>query len=186
MKKVLIIAVILVISIMLSVLIVSKVTTMYSGDMWIYRDIEELSSRATDIVRVEVLGSRVRWISTALPPSRRDREDHVVHRLRVIEVFKGGAEPGAVMEVMQPGPITRRLTGLDAYNFARGEDLILFMRSFDDGLPAVLLTLHQAVYRVVTSDDSSIEVENYCEFNDLILTMEDLQRIADEYFGRNP
>jgi len=162
---------------------------MGGGDIWIYRNIEELSSQATDIVRVEVLGSRVRRISTALPPSSfREREIVTIHRLRVIEVFKGSEESGSVMEVMQPGRINRRQTeNYGLYDFATGEDLILFMYSFDyDRLPAVLLTLHQAVYRVVSSDDGSVEIENYSEFNNFTLTMQDLERIADEYFGRYP
>jgi len=159
-----------------------------SGDVVIYKDIDDLTSSASDIVRVEVLGSRVRRINTTLPPStQRNREIVTIHRLRIMEVFKGSEEPGAIMEVMQLGRISRRQhANYGLIDFETGEDLILFMESFNDGLPAVLLTTHQAVYRVATSDDGYIEIEGYFDFSPFTLTMEDLERIADEYFGRNP
>jgi len=164
-----------------------RVVIYYNGDVVIHRDIEELASSATDIVWVEVLGSRVRRISTTLPPSRRNREIHTVHRLRVIEVFKGSEEVGATIEVMQLGRTARHNpVNYSLMDFNTGEELILFMTSFNDGLPAVLLTEHQAVYRVVISVDDSVEVENYSKWNNLMLTMEDLERIADGYFGSYP
>jgi len=164
------------------------------GDVWEFLDVAELASVSTDIVRVEVLDSREEWIITLLPPFPPDinlsdeYELCTVHRLRVIEVFKGSEESGAIMEVMQLGGLSNRRSFMsDSFvDFAIGDDLILFMESFGYERPAVLLTPHQSVYRVITSVDGSLNIENFCESNDFILTMEELKRIADEYFGRYP
>jgi len=163
-----------------------------SGDYLIYRDIDELVSDATDIIRVEILDSRVEMILTLLPPFlpgidlSDEYEICTVHRIRVIDVFKGSQEPGAIMEVMQLGGSLGRYTLVnDSFiDFAIGDELILFMYTFDDELPDVLLTPHQAVYRVVSSADGSIEIENFCQFNLLTLTISDLEHIADVYFDR--
>ena len=132
-----------------------------SADYIAHLNVDELAHRATDIVRVEVLDSRVEMINTMLPPFDEGEdisagyEIHTVNRLRVLEVFKGNAEPETVMEVMQLGGQLNNeyLINNSLIQFSYGDDLILFMRTFDvEGLPSILLTPNEAVYRTIPTN----------------------------------
>ena len=84
--------------------------TFTSADYVAHLDVDELTLRATHIIRGEVLDSRVQMINTMLPPFDPDEdvnsgyEIHTVNRIRVVEVFQGRTEPGSVIEVMQLVP----------------------------------------------------------------------------------
>jgi len=77
-------------------------TTHLSGSSRAYEYIDELASRATYIVRVEVLDERVEQIDYAIPPSS-SYGIFTVNRLRVLDVFKGDTEIGNIMQVRQFG-----------------------------------------------------------------------------------
>jgi len=148
---------------------------MYATEYVSYDSIDELASSATDVLRVEILGSRVELVNTMLPPFDPDEdisagyEIHTIHEIRILEVFKGDAEVGGIMEVMQLGGTLdgTRLVNMDFIEFVYGDDLIVFLRTYDVvGLPSVLLTPDESVYRTmqlfpsptlradITSDDA--------------------------------
>ena len=180
------------------------------GQYAFYPDVDSLARRATDIIRVEVLDSRVELVNILLPPFDPDEDIsvwydiHTVYRLRVIEVFKGNMEPGMVTEVMQTGGLLDNihLINYDFLEFIYGDDLVLFIYTFDDGYPDVLLNPHQSVYltkflhMTIASDigetESIIElyradllladdvIESFSHYNNITLTVGDLMRIYEE------
>ena len=186
-----------------------------SGDYEIYENIDHMTARATDIVRGVILDERVEEINTLLPPrggpnewylSRRGDfySIHTINRIRIVEVFKGDAQVGDIMEIAQLGG---RL-GLTVQNvshrlqFAVDDDVILFMRTFhaSHGVygPATLLAGGQGVFRatgesvfsegiIATYDNNSlmayVAMESFCpdaHCNNLVLTIGDLILIRYE------
>ena len=194
-----------------------------AGDYVIHRSVCELTNRATDIIRGEVLSERVERRSTLLPPRPEsenwylayqwyleNRHEHyeiqTIHQLRVIDVFKGDAQVGDIIEVAQLGGRIglSRLTNDTKLHFAVGDDLILFMTTFyaSHGVqrPGTLLTPFQSVYRAAPSDQRvanelsasiveafndnpqliSIVFEPFSPYTDLTLTVGDLIQIRYE------
>jgi hypothetical protein len=155
----------------------SEVITEYfeGGDAWIRTSIEELSAFATEVIKAEVLDSRVERINTLLSDFDFDDEIaeqfimlHTVHRLRVLEVFDGGLEVGDIVEVMQKGGrlgnhelIYNRQLPLES-----GDSLIFFLRSFEaqgfGHLPMALEAGSQAVYRIAPQNETN-ELEESIE-----------------------
>jgi len=142
-----------------------------SGDFAVYQNVDEMTSGATDIVRAIILDERVEELNILLPPpggpndwylSR--REDfyriHTIHRIEILEVFRGDAQTGDIMEIAQMGG----RIGLSSYrnqnrlDFITGDDVILFMRTFreshGDYGPAVLLAGGQGVFHATSSTSS--------------------------------
>ncbi|MCL2368770.1 MAG: hypothetical protein FWC72_07215 [Oscillospiraceae bacterium] len=95
-------------------------------------------------------------------------EVNIVNRLRVIEVFHGETQPGDLIEVSQ----SRFGERYNWHQFRRGDDLVLFLRTFDD-FPAVLLTPYYSVYRWPS-------LESAHPWNPITLTIEELNRISEE------
>jgi len=153
------------------------------GDWAPLSNIDSLAFNATDIFRAEVLDSRTERVLTWLyAPGETLCEErverftiiHTIHRLRVLEVFKGDAVIGEIVEVMQPGGrlgddelIYNRLQ-----HFSHGDELIFFTRNFiADGfghLPMSLVSPGQSTYRIVPSN-----VRGMNEFADGIVTAYD-------------
>jgi len=138
------------------------------GDAWIRTSIEELSTYSTNVIRAEVIDSRVERINTLLSDFDLDDEIaeqfimlHTVHRLKVIEVFEGDLKAGNIVEVMQKGGrlgnhelIYNRQLQLNS-----GDDLIFFLRNFEaqgyGHLPMALEAGSQAVYKITFFNETN-------------------------------
>ena len=101
--------------------------TRFHGDLWIFQDIDEASRFSTDIVRAEVLDSRVEVLdmSSGEPIPGVDMSIfhhlHVIYRLNVLEVFKGNSVKGSVLEVAHNLQLY-----LPELTINPGDDLIFF------------------------------------------------------------
>ena len=176
------------------------ITVFARGDFFIYPSIGSMASFAEDIVRVEVLSEREEWINIWMPPQNELQDTgegfqemyyiHTVHQLKVLEVFRGYAEAGDIIEVMQLGGHIDniQLINHDKVSFGIGDDLVLFLRNHGiENVPLTLLNPIQSAYRFTPSNaDARIrnfndELERTHEQNNLILTLDDLQRISEGY-----
>ena len=170
----------------------AEVIVQVSADYPYYTSIDSLSARASDIVRVEVLDERVELINTLIPSAdeledvgdtREAYDVFTVHRIRVLEVFKGNAEIGDILELKQIGGQWENITLIcdDKIPFAIGNDLVLFLETYDiEGMPASLLNPFQSAYRFPPSGERIVAMnaneilESLYPGNRLTLTLEDL------------
>jgi len=168
-------------------------TTHVSGDSMEYMYIDELASRATYILLVEILDERVEWIDHGVPPSSR-YEIFTVNRLSVLDVFKGETEIGNIMEVRQRGGQlgNEKVINSNQIVLPIGDDLVLFLFCMGiDNRPAHLLNPTQSVYRFVASnaDDrirsTNHELESLTDRNNLTLTFDDLTQFSETYMYYN-
>jgi len=124
-----------------------------------YSSVEELASRSTDVIRVEVLDERVELVNTILPQNDYQEIEVVpevayeictIHRLRVLEVFQGSSSVGDIVEVMQPGGQLENTMVFvnDKLHLTVGEDVIIFLVNHDTGIPMVRANPSQSAYRV--------------------------------------
>jgi len=186
-----------------------------SGDTPVFDTVERLAIRATDIIRAEVIDSRTEWIFTILLHNPNEVMDdelishytriHTIHRLKVVEVFRGDAEIGDILEVMQPGG---RLGNSELINnrrqhFEYGDELVFFARNFREfefgHLPMSLVSQLQGAYRIAPSSDeaeafaegiisafnanpnlASFTLEGTNEWNNVVVTVGDLMQIRYE------
>jgi len=165
------------------------ITTHVSGDFMEYMYIDELASRATYIVRVEVLDERVERIDIGIPPTSR-YEINTVNRLEVLHVFKGDMEIGKIMEVRQFGGQLGNEKFICSHRTTLpiGDDLVLFLACLGiDNRPARLVNPVQSIYRFASLNaDESIrsfndELEVLNDRNNLTLTFDDLSRFSETY-----
>jgi len=165
-----------------------------SGDFPHYTNIEHLASNASEVVRVEVLSERVEAINIWLPPQNEFEDTgevlreayfiYTIHQLRILEVFKGDVNVGDILEVKQIGGQLDGLTVIndDKISFGAGDDLVLFLQSFDD-VPASLLNPDQSAYRFTISNEDARNrniddaLESLSMQNNLTLTLNDLASI---------
>jgi len=146
-----------------------------------FNNIEELVSRwYPDVVRVEVLGRGEQWFDP-WPNAPHMARYYPVDRLLVLEVFRGRSTPGEIIELRHSdGPRPRR-----------GEDLVLFFRTFEDNRPA-LLFYPEGLYRFPNSSentwtlDPEVRLRSVSRRNHLTLTIGDLREIAERNFGDGP
>ena len=177
-------------------------TVVTGGAHVLYDNINDMSTRATDIIRGEILSERVEWINTVLPPQN-EQEDigvlpepyyliHTVYSIEVLEVFQGNMIVGDVIEVKQIGGQIERVNLIDdsMLAFESGDDLVLFLVSFDfvENMPSTLLSASQGVYhfsseRTEGADDPDSELESLNPDNTLTLTLGDLLDLQYENFG---
>ena len=167
------------------------------ADYPIYTDLNDLASRAEDIVKVEVLDERVGLINVLLPSPydteiQEMYEIHTIHRLRVLEVFKGDTEIGEIIEVRQSGGQYGNINLIHPYRIplVSGDEVIVFLANpglrFGIQKPSLLLNPFQSVYRLAPlNEDSRLrseseELESVADtrFN-LTLTLDDLARITE-------
>ena len=133
------------------------------SDLWIFDSISELNFRTTDIVRAEVLNSRVEPINILLrTPSPDENIErfyiiHTVYQLRVLEVFKGDSAVGDVLEAMQRGGLygSRRLVYSYQLSMNSGDEFIFFLRSYEEHgfghLPRSIVGSYQGVFHTLSS-----------------------------------
>ena len=149
-----------------------------------YDSIPHLASAATDIVRARILDERVERLNTWLeaPPPGVDPYDiYTVYRIKVLEVYQGGAAAGDVLELRQQGGKigNEMVTDDDYVSIGAGDDLVLFLReSYKANLPFVYLNSQQSIYRVKNGTLKSVNPGN-----DLTLSFETLRQIADNNTG---
>ena len=175
------------------------ITTHISGDRMVYPNIDMLAEWSSDIVRGKILEERIEIISILTPTpenyllfNEEDRQRfyliHTVHQLEVLEVFKGDAEPGDIMEVRQMGGRigNEELINPDIVPISVDDDLILFMYDNGSGRPLVLMTPTQGVFHFTPLAESarmrnantSLESVLESQFN-LPFTLNDLARITE-------
>ncbi|MCL2400995.1 MAG: hypothetical protein FWC91_14795, partial [Defluviitaleaceae bacterium] len=162
-----------------------------SADYPVYSSLEDLTLCALDIVRVEVLDERVGLVNILLPTpgipeTQTSYEVYTIHRLRVLEVFKGDTEPGDIIEIRQAGGQYGNVHVVHPYriHFAEGDDVVLFLANpglrFDIHKPSLLVNPFQAAYFSNSSSedtrmrnfDSELESVADTRFN-LTLTLND-------------
>ena len=187
-----------------------------SADYQSYPSVEQLIASAVDeLIMARVIDERVEWLDYSMPNSEEFEAEHgimdefvprytphIVHRVEVLEVFKGELVPGDIIEIAQIGGQTERvkLINHNLMEFEVGETLIFLLSDPADErresvLPYFFTNPWQTVYRVtqgiVTMDADgneridNAEVESFDFHPDLTLTltMGDLQRIQQENFG---
>jgi len=166
-----------------------------------YNSIEELIERTSRyIVKVEVLDERTELINISLEPTMPSYNINTVHRLRVLEVFYGDTQPGEIIELAQLGGQLGN-DSLYSHSFVplvTGDELVMFLygacpEEYSD-FPAAkftgLMNPTQGIYHIpatrdagtmgaMTQDDSTV-LESVHPENDLVLTIGDLARIAQE------
>jgi len=145
----------------------------------IFENIEQMASRVTDIVRVEVLDERQEWFAaTFLTESPNRMFLEYVHRVIILETFQGNFAPEDVFEIRSSN------------RFRRGDDLVLFLRISEESRPALANT--EGIYRFPNSNESSLtlsaatELRSAHERTHLRLTIGELQEIAAQNFGDGP
>lgn len=181
--------------------------TVKPGDTWIFRDVDEVSRTATDVIRAKVLDSSVEVIDVSsgepIPgiDMRMFHHLHTIYSLSVLEVFKGDSEIGSVLDVAHN-------LQLQTYELAiaPGDELIFFIQRDEmfSHLPMGITGAYQGVFRATlpnlslmhyASDsfitayqenvlDESLVLEAFSQENHLILTVGDLVRISDVYGRR--
>ena len=154
-------------------------TTYVQGEYRWYESIEELTARATEIVKVRVIDNRTEWLNASLTSQTQNYEINTVFLLLVLEVFQGNIQAGDIIEVKQLGGHigNEELVNLDKVSFEINDDLILFIRSWHhiDDRPSTLLTPWQSVYHV-GEDGEPIALPD----NDLLLTRIILEQIQKD------
>ena len=164
-----------------------------SGQFTEFICIDDLASRSMYIVRVEVLDERVEWMDFGIPPTSR-YAIFTVNRLRVLDVFKGDAEIGNIMEVKQRGGQlgNEKLVNSLQITLPIGDDLILFLSSWGiENRPMNLRNPTQSAFRIAASDASdrtrsiNDELESLGDRNNLILTFDDLAQFSETYMDYN-
>ena len=116
----------------------------HSGDISPPRTVEQLTNWSTHIVRAEVLDNWTEWRSSVLRYIEPDDEryEHLmkvftIHRIRVLESFKGDAEVGDIIEfAMWGGRYGNRETMVlerrsDRFPLTSGDEFIFFLDSFE-------------------------------------------------------
>ena len=151
-----------------------------------YESITDLTDEATDVVRAEVLDSRVERLNTLLDTPPEDYDPYklyTVYRIKILETFQGNANAGDIIEIRQLGGETEDeiLVNMDGVDIEVGEELVLFLReSYIEGYPSILLSPIQSVYRV--AEDGTIE-STHPEHNELVVTPEVLEQIQNGTAG---
>lgn len=168
------------------------------------------------VVKAEVLDERVEWLDYTIPFSEeqsiyffgevREHEPRpelfTVHRLRVLDVFKGDVEVGDVVEVAQRGGQIENFISYAIYlrPLSVGDILVFFLRdpnldpareNFPVTLPLNLVNSLQGIYRlpapsdgiVAFSADETLEGVPDQLAPSLTLTLDDLANMQRENFG---
>jgi len=159
--------------------------------------IDDLASRATYIVRAEILDGRVMYKDLNRPGSTFPPHYRITtaNRILVLEVIKGDVEIGDIMEVFQEGGQygNRKLVNNRQVMFNIGDDLVLFLNQFGF-LPHPDQTIYHfppiesmwPIGRVAMPDDELylqdwFALESKSIFNNLELTMGELRHLAELY-----
>ena len=179
------------------------VTPSESGWMVRFDSVDEMilsDAFPTAIVRVEVLDQNAEWVNTSLA-GEESYKIVTISRALVLETFYGEPQPGRIIELGQFGGqigTVRETLWRSTIHFEPGDDLIIVLdygltNSNNEPLPAFPVNHQQAIYRVsgFAADESlmaaarrrggeQIELEAVHPENDLILTLGDLMRIAEQ------
>jgi len=128
-----------------------------------FYSLEDMTSNATDVVRAEVLELNARYEEVYRLTTVHGERIYTrlrVHRIEILEVFHGNAQPGDVMEVgdLDWSPFQspfERFRGLGRND----DDLILFLSPRVDNY-LFLVTSYQASYRVPSTfrDESILDM----------------------------
>jgi len=145
-----------------------------------YDSVVQLASRATDIVRVEVLDGRVERLNSWLEPCPVGIDPYniyTVYRLRVIEAFQGEAREGSIIEMRQLGGQqgNQWVINEGRVPITVGDDVVLFLyASSIENYPFLLLNSDQSAYYFTSSGT----LESVHSGNDLTLTARNLEQIS--------
>jgi len=180
----------------------------------VYSNADELAFMSTDIIRGVIVGERVERLNMLSTPPGGPNEEYLetrenyyqintIHSIRISEVFMGDAQVGDIMEIAQLGGRLHfsELTNLSLIPFATGDDLVLFIRTFNNAnginRPGVLISSFQSAYRVTSSSGADfsngivaaynanpriadVVLENHDSGNSMVLTVGDLLLIRYE------
>ena len=183
-------------------------------DKNLWQNVEELTNRATDIIRGEVLEQRVEWQNLTLPREVVERllaeeqltegeietltlaieeELVTVSRIRILEVFQGNYNVGDVIEIMQLGgtDVAEDWIIEDALTLEVSSEFVLFLVSWEMiDQPYSMINHVQGAYQIpieleegdylANLDDWYVELKNVNELDPVIMTVEDLIKIALE------
>ena len=107
---------------------------------------------------------------------------YTIYWIRVLEAFYGHHSAGSVIEVRQLGGslghVRLRVEG--ATTLRSGSELVLFLRSWEStGLPYTLVNLSQGAYYFPDDWALDTRLSSVNTANSLVITLEDLVRIAE-------
>jgi len=138
-----------------------EITTEYfsGGDLWVPEDIDELADLATDIVRAEIVSSRVERQNMLLRELKTEQDwelfyiIYTVHELRVIETYKGDTQAGDIIETRQRGGRldNSELIYENHLPLSPGDDLVFFLHCFEIrgyGHPLALVGGFQGIFKM--------------------------------------
>ena len=170
----------------------------HSGDISPPRTVEQLTNWSTHIVRAEILDSRTEWRSWSLQFTPEPDDElyenfmrvFTIHRIKVLESFKGDAEVGDIIEfAIEGGQYGNRRTVMTAMRSDRllldsGDEFIFFLDSFErhgfGHYPMGLASWIQGIHRVpITNQRITSELSE-----GIISAFNENPLLADEPFER--
>lgn len=146
-----------------------------------FRDVEQMTDRTSDIVKLEILDERIEWVNIwegieDVPVERNLYDIHTIHRARVLNVFKGDSAVGDIIEIMQEGGNLDGITLINesAVNFSYGDNVVLFLHNPIE-FPFTIINPYQGAYLI--SDDGMLVSYHNHPADNLGLTWDVLDQI---------
>ena len=180
MKKVLVTLLVLAILSSITYIIIRSVLSEGGGGDWIgFDSLEDMAEFSTDVVRAEILSSRVEEVEFE---GYAFSDIYTFYTIQILEVFQGDLEVGNEVEMSQWGDGLGREGNW--ISIGVGDDLILFLVNHDSSAPAGFPL--QGVYRLSRQVSNSEELDPTIELipvlsrniglygSDIIVTVEDL------------
>ena len=138
---------------------------------WFYEDIEEMISRSTDAVELEILDKHVKLVNIW------GNDPATIHQARVLNVFQGDLTVGDVIEVRQIGG---RVDGITLNNpsmvhLSPGDHVVLFLNGVDGVSYFGIGVPYQAAY--IINEDGELISYHDNPFPNEELTWEILEQI---------
>jgi len=171
------------------------ITERIEGGAIVLHNIDELAAMSTHIVKAEIISSRGESININLSDDSAFNlyMIHTIYSLKITDVYYGNVAIGDIIEVKQMGGKydNRVLIVSGVYTpLSDDDELIFFLHCFYESrgvqLPIAITSPFQGVFRPGGSygyDDVALDtVSDMAEFH-LNLTIGDLERIAEAYFG---
>jgi len=139
----------------------------YHGDYPVYSSVDDLCGESQLVALVTPVSSEVREVDLSAPAGDTPEENpslgtkneqaevpamivvETVTTVRIDTVYKGDAKEGDLIEVGQPGGLLNgvRYTA-ERFSLKKGDDALMFLNVWDNGVPASPLNPTQGTYSV--------------------------------------
>ena len=150
------------------------------------KDVEDIKSRSSDIVQLEILNKRAEWINPwegfegEKPDNWQERyELYTIHRARVLNVFQGDSGIGEIIEVRQLGGSLdgANWTTPSTANFSYGDNVVLFLIEVFSSLYGIMSPFQGSF--IVNDDGELLSYHNH-PADSIELTWEILEQIQSD------